>query len=184
MPQQTSISESTARRLLSVANVIYRATRTTSSDVSASSMSSGTKSVVLWDYQYHYAGRDPRITGVSSTKYGPENKVLASDLRTIGKELFGTFAEEDFRYFCQGEVRRQGAYYYIQAREPGDAYPFCLSEDGLSISMENGQVKISGHVGLVYAYDTLPAESYFTAYFAPYPGAYLGGYRFDRLILQ
>ena len=60
VPQQTGISESTARSLLSVANFIYQATHGTvyaSTDVRASSMSRNTKSVVLWDRQYRYGGK-------------------------------------------------------------------------------------------------------------------------------
>lgn len=178
--QQASISQSTISKLLSIANFIYPP-EGVPVDITASSMSSNRKASVLYRYQYQFYKKDSRIIFVQKKPIS-QFKMLKSDLPIILREIFAVVSDEDIRT-CQESMNQSGNYYFVEAFEPEAADNYYLSGDNLSVSIENGRIKISGKIGRRYSY-AQPVTQNFTAYFAPCEGSFLDGYCFERLIVQ
>lgn len=183
--QQVNISESTAQKLLSIADYVYHITdgcaHGTPVNVSALSATSSQKNYVFYCYQYAYCDIDPRITHSFDHNDHPENKILQSDVRAIMEDLFVTVTDNDLAEFYQMSTK-EGGYCYVEAFEPEAGDPYYLSDKDLAVSVENGRIKLSGSVGRMYSGN--PAAYHFTAYFAPRPGSCLDGYCFEQLIVQ
>lgn len=150
--------------------------------ISASYLSSEQKAWVLYAYQYNCSDR--RITEVQEG-WEYQHRALASDMKEIMGEIFGTVTNNDMKAYENRYASVKGNYYYMDATGDFGAMmsPYLLSSDNLSAVIENGQIKLSGNVMESQSEDWVPVKQ-FEAYFAPKSGSCLDGYRFERLTVR
>lgn len=193
--QETSVSvkDDTKWELINVASLAYDSYNRSYPFKSAafpinarlSDLTLSQKAYILYGYQYN--NHDFRF--VDTLAYGSDYHVVKDfDLEAVITELFGSASQADIDTLKkEGYIMRQsnGNYYFNSAGDFGDAGPFYLDGSQVSFSMENGRLKAAGNV-VEYgssASSYLPVRK-FTAYYIPYGGFCLDGYRFDQLIVE
>lgn len=189
---QQNVSKSTAQKLCSITDHIFQecgfvnygngGSSIKSMSISASDLSSEQKAWVLYAYQYNCSDR--RITEVQEG-WEYQHRALASDMKEIMGEIFGTVTNNDMKAYENRYASVKGNYYYMDATGDFGAMmsPYLLSSDNLSAVIENGQIKLSGNVMESQSEDWVPVKQ-FEAYFAPKSGSCLDGYRFERLTVR
>lgn len=149
-------------------------------NIRLSDMTLSKKADLLYGYKVMCA--DPRI--VSMKKGG--DAIKDDDLNTLITELFGPSSQATVQALIKRSITRQSNGYSYFDMEPwdGDVGSSYLGTENLSVSVDNGRVKVEGNIMETKNYSDFYAGRKFTAYFIPNNGLSLGGYRFDQLIVE